>query len=214
MKTLLDVLARTVQRHPGWLLAVVAVATGVLGFFATQQEAEVDITAFAPDTELANAFDRVQSDFSAGGGSVQVILDAGPGGDVVSPEGVRAAMQVQQAVTGDPEITEGLVQGTPQAPAVVSFASPIVDALQQQGLDVTEASGEQLDQIAAQVLDMPGPTPLDDWREAHRRTIEYVAARMAELQAIDRPGHAHLTVAVRDLARLTTARPTSLGGAV
>lgn len=152
MKTLLDVLARTVQRHPGWLLAVVAVATGVLGFFATQQEAEVDITAFAPDTELANAFDRVQSDFSAGGGSVQVILDAGPGGDVVSPEGVRAAMQVQQAVTGDPEITEGLVQGTPQAPAVVSFASPIVDALQQQGLDVTEASGEQLDQIAAQVL--------------------------------------------------------------
>ena len=69
-------------------------------------------------------------------------------------------------------------------------------------------------QIAAQVLDMPGPTPLDDWREAHGRTIEYVAARMAELQAIDRPGHAHLTVAVRDLARLTSARPTSLGGAV
>lgn len=149
---MLDVLARIVQRHPGWLLAAVAVATGVLGFFAAQQEAEVDITAFAPDTELANAFDRVQSDFVAGGGAVQVILDAGPDGDVVSPDGVQAAAQVQQAVTGDPEVADGLAQGTPQAPAVVSFAGPILGALEQQGMDVSQVSGEQLDELAAQVL--------------------------------------------------------------
>jgi hypothetical protein len=152
VKAMLDVLARMVQRHPGWLLAAVAVATGGLGFFAAQQEADVDITAFAPDTELANAFDRVQNDFAAGGGAVQVILDAGPDGDVVSPEGVRAAVRVQQAVAGDAEVADGLAEGTPQAPAVVSFASPILGALQEQGLNVTEVAGEQLDQLAAQVL--------------------------------------------------------------
>ena len=68
-------------------------------------------------------------------------------------------------------------------------------------------------QIVAQVLDFDGAEPLAQWRAANERTLAFVGARMGELQAIDQPGHAHLTVAVRDMARLATAGPTSLGGA-
>lgn len=68
-------------------------------------------------------------------------------------------------------------------------------------------------QIVAQVLDVDSAEPLTEWRAANERTLAFVGARMAELQAIDQPGHAHLTVAVRDMARLATAGPTSLGGA-
>ncbi|MES1928147.1 NAD-glutamate dehydrogenase [Salinisphaera dokdonensis CL-ES53] len=68
-------------------------------------------------------------------------------------------------------------------------------------------------QIVAQVLDVDSAEPLTEWRAAHERTLAFVSARMGELQAIDQPGHAHLTVAVRDMARLATAGPTSLGGA-
>jgi len=69
------------------------------------------------------------------------------------------------------------------------------------------------EQLVAQILTIPGDAPLDEWRQSHERTLAFIGARMTELQTIDRPGHEHLTVAVRDLARLATPRPTSLGGA-
>ncbi|MES1927138.1 NAD-glutamate dehydrogenase [Salinisphaera sp. T31B1] len=69
------------------------------------------------------------------------------------------------------------------------------------------------EQIVGQVLDTPGEQPLEAWRTEHERTLAFIGARTAELQAIDAPGHEHLTVAVRDMARLATARPTSLSGA-
>ena len=68
-------------------------------------------------------------------------------------------------------------------------------------------------QIVAQVLDVAGDDPLAEWRVRHERTLAFIVARMDELKAIDQPGHAHLTVAVRDMARLATPQPTSLGGA-
>ncbi|GAB3670271.1 NAD-glutamate dehydrogenase [Salinisphaera aquimarina] len=69
------------------------------------------------------------------------------------------------------------------------------------------------EQIVAQVLDVPGDDPLAEWRAAHERTLAFIGARMDELRGIEQPGHEHLTVAVRDMSRLATARPTTLGGA-
>ena len=56
----------------------------------------------------------------------------------------EAVKQVTDRCYSVAEVAERLAEGTPQAPAVVSFASPILGALQQQGLDVTEVAGEQL----------------------------------------------------------------------
>lgn len=63
--------------------------------------------------------------------------------------------------------------------------------------------------IVAQVLEVEGEQPLDDWRAHHDTTLTFIGARAAELQAIDQPEHAHLTVAVRDLARLANALPAT-----
>ncbi|RJS92356.1 NAD-glutamate dehydrogenase [Salinisphaera sp. Q1T1-3] len=67
--------------------------------------------------------------------------------------------------------------------------------------------------IVDQVLSEGGPRPLDTWRETNRQTYDFIQARLAELQAIANPGHEHLAVVVRDLARLTQSGRTSLSGA-
>lgn len=67
--------------------------------------------------------------------------------------------------------------------------------------------------LAGQVLELDGDDPLASWYESREQTVAFVSARLAELQAIDQPGQEHLTVAVRDLARLGDSGPASLGGA-
>ena len=67
--------------------------------------------------------------------------------------------------------------------------------------------------IVDQVLPREAEDPLADWQADNERTLAFIAARLAELQAIETPGHEHLTVVVRDLARLTLPGQTSLSGA-
>ena len=67
--------------------------------------------------------------------------------------------------------------------------------------------------IVDQVLTRTVDDPLADWQADNERTLAFISARLGELQAIEAPGHEHLTVVVRDLARLTLPGQTSLGGA-
>ncbi|WP_423823635.1 NAD-glutamate dehydrogenase [Salinisphaera sp. SPP-AMP-43] len=67
--------------------------------------------------------------------------------------------------------------------------------------------------LVDQVLQLDSDDPLADWCASREHTIAFVSARLAELQAIEQPAHEHLTVAVRDLARLGQPGPASLGGA-
>lgn len=67
--------------------------------------------------------------------------------------------------------------------------------------------------LVDQVLDLDSDDPLTDWCAAREHTMDFVSARLAELQAIEQPAQEHLTVAVRDLARLGQPGPFRLGGA-
>src|SRR5699024_1117590 len=58
--------------------------------------------------------------------------------------------------------------------------------------------------LTSLVLDAGGD--LESWREANASDIEGVQVRIEELQAIDAPQFAHLTVAVRDLSQLHDSR--------
>lgn len=148
---MLKAIGSLVARRPWWALAVVVVVTAVLGVFAAQQETDTDITAFAPDTEQARAFERVQNEFSTSGGSAQVILDAGEDGNIITARGVQAAVAVQEAVLADPEVAENLAGDNPSMPPVFSFATPILAAAQQQGLDPATLTDQQIAAIAQQV---------------------------------------------------------------
>ena len=55
--------------------------------------------------------------------------------------------------------------------------------------------------------------PMKLLKEAKKLLGKMSKYNKKKLKAIDQPGHAHLTVAVRDMARLATPQPTSLGGA-
>ncbi|HET7312964.1 NAD-glutamate dehydrogenase [Salinisphaera sp.] len=67
--------------------------------------------------------------------------------------------------------------------------------------------------LVGQVLGLEGDDPLAQWCAMREHTMAFVGARLAELQAIEQPAQEHLTVAVRDLARLGQPGPSNLGGA-
>ncbi len=148
-----------VAARPWAALGIVGLLTVVLGIFASQQRTDTDITAFAPDTEKANAYYRVQDDFAGGGGSAQVILDAGEGGSVISAAGVRAALAVERVVAATPEVADVLAPSTPQLPAVISFATPVTVGLQMEGIDPATAPDDVIVAVAQQSYASPEGAP-------------------------------------------------------
>ncbi len=144
MHTFLSVLAAVASRRPALAVAALAVLTVVLGSFASEQRTDTDFSSFAPESELADTLGRVQDEFGAGGRSLQVVLDAGPGGDVLSPEGVTVAAAVHKAVTG---AGVALPDG-----AVRSFASPLLAALAGTGVDATTLTVDEVDRLVGEAL--------------------------------------------------------------
>jgi len=140
--------AALTSRRPWTAIAVVALVTVVLGVFAAQQRTDTDITAFAPETAKAEAYTLIQEDFATGGGNAQVILSAEEGGSIVSADGVRAALIVQQVAEAAPGVADVLRPSTPTSPAVLSFATPIAAGMIEAGIDPLTASDEEVLGIA------------------------------------------------------------------
>ncbi|QGG94002.1 efflux RND transporter permease subunit [Actinomarinicola tropica] len=163
MSWLLERMARAVARTPTLVLLALLAVTVVLGGFATQQTTDTDLTSFAPDSDLARAFERVEDEFSGGGARVQVIIDAGEGEQVLSPAGLAAADAIAGAVRAEESID--LAAG---GRGVASFGSPVFGALEAQGLDPADASPDEIaaaaelayeDPRAAQALDLLSGEP-------------------------------------------------------
>ena len=129
MQALLRLMGRAVARHPGLLLALLLVTTLVLGGLATRLEVETDITGFAADTPLAQGFDRIEEEFGGRGSRIQVIIDAGPGGNVLTREGLALAEQVEEVARDTPELARHLAPDGLAGPSVVSYALPFASSL-------------------------------------------------------------------------------------
>lgn len=142
-------LARLDSQRPWAALAIVVIVTAILGVFATQQRTDADITAFAPETVKAKAFEQIQDDFATAGGNAQVIVDAGGDGTVVSADGMRAALMVQQIAESVPAVSEALAPSTPTSPAVLSYATPIAAGMIDAGIDPVTATDEQVLAVGA-----------------------------------------------------------------
>jgi len=163
MSWLLEHMARAVARTPRLVLLALLAVTVVFGGFATQQTTDTDLTSFAPDSDLARAFERVEDEFSGGGARIQVIVDAGEGEQVLSPAGLGAADAIAGAVRA-----EGVDLAAGER-GVASFGSPVVGALEAQGLDPGDASPDEIaaaelayeDPRAAQALGLLSGQPGD-----------------------------------------------------
>lgn len=124
MLHLLRLMATAAERRPGRVIVFLVAVTLVLGYFAGQQQTDTDMTAFAPDGELAESLELVQREFAAGGASAQVVFDAGADGDVLDPASVAFAGEVVDALAADEQVV-GALAG---ANGLVSFAMGVAES--------------------------------------------------------------------------------------
>lgn len=138
MTWIVEPLARAATRHPVWLIAALAAITVVLGGLATQQETSTDIAEFSPETDLARGFDRIEEEFGARGGAVQVVVDAGDGGNVLDREGLIAAERIESLIRDTPAVANRLADGSRTAPAITTWADPALRRVEALRLDADQ----------------------------------------------------------------------------
>jgi len=152
-------IAGGVAGRPKIVVMAVVALTLVFGGFASQQSTDTDLTSFAPDSELSSQYDTIQEEFVGSGGTIQVIVDAGDSGDVLSPEGLAAARRIEQIALATSGVAEVLAPATDQNPAFVTYAMPLDSALVQQGIDAASLDAAGLDQVASAMLADPQGGP-------------------------------------------------------
>ena len=147
--------SKLVQRAPAAVLLALTVATVVLGGLATQQRVQTDITEFAPEGELTALFDRIDAQFGARGGQVQVIIDAGAGGNVLDRAGLAAAERVAEIAETNEEVAGALREEGAFGGAVSSFSTPIALQLDAFGSDIASIGDGFLDAVVDETLANP-----------------------------------------------------------
>jgi predicted RND superfamily exporter protein len=127
MKTLVNALAVAVKRAP-WVVIVVTIAvTIVLGSFAGKYlPSEDQNESFAPDAPELSASAEIARTFGAV--SRIQILTTSSIGDVITLDGLQAALALDQSIRQSP--AGDLLVDRPESPAIVSYMAPVQFALQ------------------------------------------------------------------------------------
>jgi uncharacterized protein len=143
MVRLLSVVARPSTRRPGLVLAVLALLTVAFAGAATNLSMETDLAEFGRDgSEVVQGLDRVRGEFDRGQAAVQVIVDAGPGGNVVTPDGLAVVVDAERALLD--ELEGELRRDADGDPRLLSPVRALAEGLEAEGTSVEEAEREQL----------------------------------------------------------------------
>lgn len=134
--------------RPRAVIAVLLLMTVGLAGLASQNELEVDLAAFSGgDSAVDMAMDRVHEDVGDPTAIVQVILDAGAGNDMLSPDGFATVAAAEQVVL---DTLGGVIRTDDQGrPQLLSMRRAIAAAMAQQGLDPSTIDAAQLGVAAA-----------------------------------------------------------------
>lgn len=99
MRRIMQQFVAGVVGHPKVALGALLIATFGFGGAASLNDVEVDITQLGrDDSATVQTMTRVQEQFDDPSAVVQVIVDDGPGGDVLGSEGLAEVLAVQQQV--------------------------------------------------------------------------------------------------------------------
>jgi predicted RND superfamily exporter protein len=142
VKTLVNFLANSVRKGPWIVVAVVLVATMILGSFASQfLPAEDQNESFAPDAPELTAATEIATTFGAAS-RMQVVVSSTTG-DVITLEGLNAAFALEESVRSS-DVAEYLID-QPQNPAILSYLFPVQVAIQSgQPIPTTDAEVKAL----------------------------------------------------------------------
>jgi predicted RND superfamily exporter protein len=151
-----DRVGALVTRFPAPVLVVLFVMTVVLGSFATEQRFEADMSGFTPEGELQELDRRIAEEFGRGERRAQVIVDAGRGGDVFSPEGLALAQRLEDAIAERDDLAELIDDSGPMGgDGIISYATPLAGQLQRMGMNPGEASQAFIDSARDDALAGP-----------------------------------------------------------
>ena len=152
MKAIVSVLAAASRRVP-WLVVIISLAlTAALGSLAGQVEIASGNEGFAPQGEEITAQERINETFGEDSTetTVQVILRE-EGGDVITVEGLRTAMETVAAIRGS-EVGP-YVADREDRPGVFHYLSGVEQVMAAEGVAIEQMTDEMVKQFYAASLD-------------------------------------------------------------
>ncbi|MGD2042602.1 MAG: hypothetical protein PVJ28_03065, partial [Acidimicrobiia bacterium] len=158
MKAITSALAAFARRMPWVVIALTLVLTAVLGSFAGSIEIAQGNEGFAPEATEISAQERIGEAFGGDstGSTIQVIVRE-DSGDVITVEGLRTAMAINETVRGS-EVGEQIID-TEQQPGVVHYLSGVEQAVAAQGLTIDQMTDEMVKQFYVASLDPSNAPP-------------------------------------------------------
>ena len=155
MRTVVNALAAMTRRAP--LLVVVAslVVTAALGSFAGQVEIAQGNEGFAPEGVEISAAERIADKFGddSSGTTLQVIV-RDQGGDVITVEGLEAAMAIAGTIRASDVGAE--IVDTPERPGVFHYLSTVEQSMAAQGLTIDDMTDELVKAFYVEAIDGDG----------------------------------------------------------
>ncbi len=144
MKRFVSAVSAIVRKWPWWTIAVVVLATAVLGTFASRSEVTSGQEGFAPNTPEIKASNEIQQLFSTGGNeqTLQIILT---GDNVVSADGVKTVQEVEDAIRASD--AGQYVSDREDRAGIVSYLDGVIRAATVQGIPVDGLSDAQVQQL-------------------------------------------------------------------
>ncbi len=152
MRRLLDTLAHPATNAPRTTLTALLLVTLLFAGLATQLVVSTDLGDFAPEGGLNDALTAVDERFGAGD-SVQLIIDTGAGGNVLTPTGLTAASDLAEGLRDDPELAALLAPEGLDRPSVLTYAEPFVAATELLGTPLEELDDTSAESLVVGILD-------------------------------------------------------------
>ncbi len=215
MNRLMHLLARIAIRAPAVTLGVLLTLTLVLGAAAGNLEVDTGVEGFAPEGGVADTLDDIGERFEAAS-SVQVLLDAGPGGDVLERDVLVAVDQLAQTLRGDPVIAPVLAPERTGREPIATFALPFASAAETQDQTLAEfnetSAALLIEGVLDAALDQIEPLFSDDLELAPPRARSGLVSVAFDTNADseDRAAAARQVAALVDEAQLDGLRSSVL----
>jgi uncharacterized protein len=151
VRTLIRVLAAVVRRMPVVVLVVTLAATVGLGALATTLEEATGQEGFSPESEEIEASERIRDHFGdAAAQTVMQVVLRSPSGDVLTVDALRTVGEIATAVA-DSDAAH-LVSQDPLDPGIVSFLTPVQQALAHQQVDPSLLDDDAVKSLREQAL--------------------------------------------------------------
>ncbi len=151
MSRILDLLARGVIRVPVLTLAALTLVTVAFAAATTLLEVDTSVESFAPSDGRAATLSAIEDRFETAI-SVQVVVDAGPGGNLVTTGALTDVQQLADRLEAHPDIAPVLAEEGLDAPPVVSFALPFEAAAEVLDRDLDELDEASFTPLAAAII--------------------------------------------------------------